>query len=865
MKYIFKIYHVILFTFYIILSCSSNNNYDNGKGVTIGIKEGRLIITPMNNSAVRVQTVLSENLPNEELIYTENIPTPNYEIKETNKDITLLLEKIIVVFDKKTETLIFKNENNDIFLKEKTGGRFITPALVQNENTYLVEQQFISPEDEYLFGTGQFQDGYLNIRGLSRRLTQVNTQIAIPFVLSNKGYGLLWNNYGLTDFNPADNYIALEKTDIAVETVTVNATGTSGNQKETRNINSFIGSIDIPATGKYSILLDVGQKMARKHYLMIDGEKVIDINNVWLPPTSSLIVDLEKGKHEIIAEGEKNDKPILYWKKVTDETVFRSPVANALDYTVFAGNGDQVIKSYRELTGPSPMMPLWALGYIHCRERYNTQSELLDNAQEFRKRNIPLDVIVQDWQWWGKHGWNSMQFDEDKYPNPKAMVDELKQMNTHLMISVWSKVDKNSILGKKIEENGYYIANTDWVDFFDQEAADFYWQNFSTKLLKPYKIDAWWQDATEPENDDLINRKVRKGTIPGEMYRNVYPLFVNKTVYNGLRSDDPNRRTMILTRSGFSGMQRYATATWSGDVGHDWETLRRQIAGGLGQMATGLPWWTYDSGGFFRPFDQYTNKSYHEQLIRWVQACTFFPLFRTHGYMSNTEPWRYGTVVENVITDFINLRYRLLPYIYSNAANVTFNGGTLMKPLVFDFPNDHEALSQNYEFMFGNSLLINPITEPGVDSWQTYLPENDGDWYDFWDGKKYKSGQYINTNVDINKIPVFVKGGSIIPFNTKNKMHSADSLNEPIEIHIYPGKDAQFTLYDDEGINYNYEKGLYSTIKFSWEDKSQTLSIDNREGNYPDMEQKRYFTIITPTQKKSIDYDGSSLIIKLNK
>ena len=265
MKYIFKIYHVILFTFYIILSCSSNNNYDNGKGVTIGIKEGRLIITPMNNSAVRVQTVLSENLPNEELIYTENIPTPNYEIKETNKDITLLLEKIIVVFDKKTETLIFKNENNDIFLKEKTGGRFITPALVQNENTYLVEQQFISPEDEYLFGTGQFQDGYLNIRGLSRRLTQVNTQIAIPFVLSNKGYGLLCNNYGLTDFNPADNYIALEKTDIAVETVTVNATGTSGNQKETRNINSFIGSIDIPANGKYSILLDVGQTMAMKH------------------------------------------------------------------------------------------------------------------------------------------------------------------------------------------------------------------------------------------------------------------------------------------------------------------------------------------------------------------------------------------------------------------------------------------------------------------------------------------------------------------------------------------------------------------------------------------------------------------------
>lgn len=306
----------------------------------------------------------------------------------------------------------------------------------------------------------------------------------------------------------------------------------------------------------------------------------------------------------------------MYWHKVTDQTAFRSPVAQALDYTVFAGTADEVIGSYRELTGPAPMMPLWSLGYIHCRERYNTQQELLENAREFRQRKLPIDVIVQDWQYWGKHGWNAMRFDEERYPDPVGMVRELHDMNIRLMVSVWSKIDPNSEVGKQVSAKGYYIPESEWVDFFNPEAAAFYWSNFSKKLLKAYHIDAWWQDATEPENDDLQNRRINSGRMPGELLRNVYPMYVNKTVYEGLRKDDPDRRALILTRSGFSGMQRYAAATWSGDVGHDWETLRRQIAGGLSQMATGLPWWTYDAGGFFRPSNQYTNTEFHEQFLR---------------------------------------------------------------------------------------------------------------------------------------------------------------------------------------------------------------------------------------------------------
>lgn len=565
--------------------------------VVLELKQGLLSLIPLNQNAVRVQFSQPGSAPMEELIYTEKLPVPEYEVTEDKQSLVLSLDGISVEFDKGTEVLTFKDANKRIILQEKVGGRFMKVSSVQNEPTYQVEQRFVSPKDEYIYGTGQFQDGYLNIRGLTRRLTQVNTQISIPFILSSKGYGLLWNNYGLTDFNPADQFVELTPANASGEAVTVNTTGTSGNVRETRQTYSFTASVDVPRSGSYSLLLDVGQRMARKYYLVIDGQKIVDVNNLWLPPTTSAIVELTAGKHDIEVQGERNDKPVLYWRPVSEETVFRSPVAQMLDYTVFAGNGDEVIASYRELTGPAPMMPLWSLGYIHCRERYNTQAELLENAREFRERKLPIDMIVQDWQYWGKYGWNAMKFDEDRYPDPGSMMKELHEMNVRLMISVWSKIDAQSEVGKQAKEKGYYIPGSDWIDFFNPDAAAFYWQNFRTGLLK-YGIDAWWQDATEPENDDLQNRRINREQTPGEVYRNVYPMYVSKTIYEGLRQDDPDRRAMIFTRSGFSGMQRYAAATWSGDVGHDWETLRRQIVGGLGQMATGLPWWTYDAGGF---------------------------------------------------------------------------------------------------------------------------------------------------------------------------------------------------------------------------------------------------------------------------
>ena len=649
-------------------------------------------------------------------------------------------------------------KGNVLTVKDKTGKNvFCATAhqLKEGEATLT----FDSPKDEFLFGLGQFQDGYSNVRGLSRRLTQVNTQISIPMLISSKGYGVLWNNYGLTEFNPCRQSVVLQKRDGAGQREVVDVTSTEGGKREVRERHIFEATINVDEAGDYALLLDVGQKMARRHNLTIDGQPVIEMQNLWLPPTASKMVYLTKGHHQLSAELTKDDKPVLYYNKVKDETTFRSPVAEAVDYTVFVGTPDEIIATYRELTGKCPEMPEWALGYIHCRERFHSSDEILQTANRFCSEQLPVSMLVQDWQYWGKYGWNSMQFDEEFYPDPKALTDSLHNMGMKLMVSVWSKIDKNSVVGKQMEAEDHYIPGTDWIDFFNPDAAAAYWSNFKERLL-PLGIDAWWQDATEPENDDLAGRRVNKGQWAGEQVRNVYPLLVNKTVYEGLVA--AGKEPMILTRCGFAGIQRYGSAMWSGDVGNDWETFRRQLTAGLGMQAAGIPWWTYDAGGFFRPQNQYTDSAYIERMLRWIETAVYLPLMRVHGYMSNTEPWNYGKEAQAIIAQCLKERYRLMPYIKRCAKDVSEKGGTLMRPLVFDFANDAEALKQQYEYMFGPALLISPVTEPGVTSWQTYLPQNPGGWTDYRTGRHYDGGQYVTTPVTKAHIPVFIRAGYAI-------------------------------------------------------------------------------------------------------
>lgn len=821
--------------------------------------EGRLELTPVQDNAVRIRYIEGDMQELPEWLYVTENPDIRYKASKDGDKSIVTLKKMKVVIDHAGNTVSAYGEDGNLAFH--ASAHELKTASVQGEPTREAVLVIDSPEDEFLYGLGQFQDGYLNVKGLTRRLTQVNTQIAVPFLMSSKGYGLLWNNYGLTDFNPADHKIEMKRSAADGEETLVNVTSTEGGRMERRRNNAFTATIDVPEDGMYSILLDVGQKMARRHNLLIDGECVIDVRNLWLPPTTSMITELKAGTHELTAELERGDNPVIYWKKVENNTTFRSPVAECVDYTVFTGTADEIIASYRAATGEVPMLPSWALGYIHCRERFKSQEELLATAKRFRDEQIPVDVIVQDWQYWGKYGWNAMKFDEEFYPDPAGMVDELHDMDMRLMLSVWSKIDPESDLGKEAQDKGLFIPETTWIDFFDQDAADFYWKNFSEKLL-PIGIDAWWQDATEPENDDLEGRRIMKGTVAGERYRNVYPMMVNQTVYDGLRKDDPERRAMILTRSGFSGIQRYGSVLWSGDVGNDWQTLRYQIAAGLGFTATGLPWWTYDAGGFFRPGDQYTNAEYIERLIRWVQASTFLPLMRVHGYMSDTEPWNYGEQAKGIIADYIRLRYRLMPYIYSEAAQVTLDGSTLMRPYVFDFPQDHEALKQDGGYMFGRSILVNPVTEEGVKECSVYLPENAAGWYDWWTGEKVNGGQYVQAKVDIEHIPVYVKGGSIVPVGGE-KQFVAQKTDDPVVLKVYPGADASFVLYEDEGENYNYENGAYSLIEMEWDDAKGTLTIGKRSGSFEGMEKERTFVVEVLGAQKSISYSGKKVVVKI--
>lgn len=740
-------------------------------------------------------------------------------------------------------------------------GHSLEPTDLDGMRLYRASLHAESPDGEHIFGLGQFQDGYLDVRGLTRRLTQVNSQISIPMYISNLGYGLLWNNYGLVDFNPSTHSASLQRRDETSGQEVVNVTSDHGGTREIRTRNIFEADIEIEEDGEYALLLDVGQKMARRHNLSIDGIQLIDMRNLWLPPTASAIVKLTKGIHKVTAELERNDQPVLGWRKIGESTVLSSPVAQCVDYTVFVGNADEVTASYRHLTGEIPLIPIWALGYIHCRERYHSQQELLENAREFRERGIPIDMIVQDWQYWGSLGWNAMDFDRNNYPDPRAMTDSLHAMDMKLMLSVWSKVDPASTVGGIMKDKGYLIPETDWVDFFNPEAAEEYWTNFSGRLLEPYRIDAWWQDATEPENDDLAGRRISAGRYPGELLRNSYPLLVNKTVYDGLRRDDPERRQLIFTRCGFPGIQRYGTSTWSGDVGCDYKTLSYQISAGLGMMAAGQAWWTYDAGGFFRPGDQYENPEYIETMLRWIECSVFLPMMRVHGYMSNTEPWRYGQHALEVITDNIRLRYRLLPYIYSEAARVSFDSRTLMRPLVFDFPDDARALAQKTQYMFGSAFLVCPVTEAGAGKVECYLPEWESGWYSLRDGSHHSGGCMVEVEVDDSFIPVFVKAGSIVPTG-KDIQYSAEDTGGFLKITVYPGEDANFTLYEDEGSNMNYLDGRYSRIRLDWDESSRTLTIGDREGSFPGMHEQRNIEVRVGDETRSIVYSGQETGIR---
>lgn len=852
----------------------------NAQQVEIKMADGvNLSVTPLADNAVRICHGESSTLP--ELTYVDGGQKVTRKVS-TQGDYTIItLKKMTVEVDKQSGQIRYLDARGGVVLTEQAYS--LTPSKVQGDDTFIATATFDSPSTESLYGLGQFQDGYLNVRGLPRRLTQVNTQISIPFYLSNRGYAVLWNNYGMTDFNPCQQSVRMERKSDGKVTE-VDATGTSGNRRERRQESVFQATVDIPEDGDYALLLDVGQAMARRHNLSVEGVEgetlknpVIEAANVWLPPTVSKIVRLKKGTHTFTSDLTSNDKPTLYYGKVENQTVLRSPVAENVNYTVFVGDADETIGAYRQLTGQTPLPPAWAFGYIHCRERFHSSDEILSTANTFRQKQLPMDVMVQDWQWWGKYGWNAMKFDEQYYPDPKLLVDSLHNLGSRLMLSVWSKIDKNSEVGKQAQAKGYYIPGTDWIDFFNPEASDYYWENFSNSLLKPYGIDCWWQDAVEPENDDLLNRRINNGKWPGELFRNTYPLLVSKVVYEGNMKDRPDQRTSILTRCAAPGIQRYGSFLWSGDVGNDWQTLRYQVAAGLSVNASGHPWWTYDAGGFFRPGGgQYNDPAFHKRFLRWLQISTFLPMMRVHGYQTDTEFWRYGEDVVREARQQLELRYRLFPYIYSTAYQVT-KGSTMMRPLVMDYPNDRVALSIQNQYMFGKNIMVGTPSEENDTEFRMYFPKVTGGWYDLHTGKRFKDlipanersqssrpeGQYGTLTISGSFIPVFVKAGTILPM-AKPMQTTAEYDPSELDICVYPGADGEFLLYEDDGVSTQNEKGKFCTIQLSWNNTKRELTIGKANGSYQGMPLQRTLNIQTPDKKvTTVQYKGKALTVKL--
>jgi len=781
----------------------------------------------------------------------------------------LSLPRIRCEIDDHTGQLRFLDRDGAVLLSEADGGRRLEPGKLGDEDIVIAEQAFVSPTDERLYGTGCFQDGALDLRGLPRRLTQVNTQISLPFVLSSRGYGLLWHHRGRAEFNPQPNLVVLRKSGVG-ETLTASVSTSSGNAVTERRMAIFEGEIEVATAGRQALLLDIGKKMGTRYRVEIDGNTVTEHDNFWLPPTTSFFADLTAGRHVVRVEANDSDEPTLAFGPVTDSTVWRSPVAAAIDYVVIAGpSAAEVMAGYRDLLGATPMLPIWTFGYVHCRERFHSTDEILDTLDEFRRRKLPLDVIVQDWQYWGDHGWNAMRFDEANYPDPKRLVDEVHHRDARLMLSVWARIDPTSEIGQEFARRGYFIAGTDWVDFFNPEAAAFY-ASEQERRLRQFGIDAWWQDATEPENDDLDGRMTAAGR--GEHNQLAYPIEVTRAVADSWAASVPDTRALILTRSAFLGQQRYPAFTWSGDVGNDWATLKNQIPAGLNMAAAGYAYWTVDAGGFFRPGPgQFTDPAYAERFLRWFEYATFLPMQRVHGFETDTEFWRYGEPVETISRAYLELRYRLLPYIYSAAAETTRSGLPMMRPLVFDFAADDRALDEAHAYMFGDALHVAPVFAAAAEHWPVYLPDAPGGWYDAWTGEHRAGGREYRVESPVDRIPLHARAGSILPLGPV-RQSTANADDGRLEIVIFPGADGSFELYEDDGISLAYERGASARIAFRWDDGRRELSIGSRTGSFDGMPGERQLTVratapgrgaFSRDQGIELTYRGEPLVIAL--
>ena len=534
-----------------------------------------------------------------------------------------------------------------------------------------------------------------------------------------------------------------------------------------------------------------------------------------------------------------------------DVLSWSSEAADTIDYYFMYGPElDRVIAAYRNLTGAAPMFGKWAWGFWQCKERYQSQQELMDVVGRYRKDHIPIDGIIQDWQYWTPNPWGSHKFDTNRYPDPVKMLKDLHEANVHVLISVWPKFDVDSPNANELRAAGglyapvipyvYPPGKGQWYDPFSSAGRDIYWRQISKQLFA-LGMDGWWLDAPEPELSGKWGEYRNFTTAAGAGARvfNAYPLLHSGGVFAGQRAETSSKRVFILTRSAWAGQQRNAAVTWSGDIRGNWDVFAKQIPAGINFSLSGIPYWNTDTGGFFGGTPD--SAGYRELFTRWFQFSAFCPMFRVHGTGRPKEMWRFDEATQKILVDYDQLRYHLLPYIYSVSWKVTSEGYSMMRGLVMDFRGDTNVYNIRDQYLFGPALMVNPVTQAGATNRNVYLPVG-ANWTDFWTGKSYAGGQSIEAAAPVERIPLFVRAGSILPYGPaiEYAMEKAD----PIELRVYPGADGAFTLYEDEGDNYNYEKGARAIIPIHWTESKHTLQIGKRLGSFKGMLKERTFRVV---------------------
>lgn len=898
----------------------------------------------INDHIIRVTASPEKNIAQRKsLVVIQEPAKAAWNVRELDGKLILTTAAIKATINLSDGSVAFSDIHGNTLLAERAiTGRDLSPVVLEGEPLYSIKQTFETAADDAYYGLGQHQDDAWNYKNKQVVFFQNNTEVAVPFLVSVKNYGILWDNYSysrvgdtrlyqslsalkLFDKNDTEGWLTASYAnnrnkpgDIAFEKAESDIDYSYLNDSKLKLPKEFAvengvltwhGNIASNAEGIHQF------KFTYAGYLKvyINDKLLLDKwRQAWNPGTGITQVHLEKGKKypvriEWIPDGGESYLAAGFLPPVPEQDkhtfTFDAEAGHQLDYYfVYGKNMDAVIHGYRQLTGKATIVPKWAMGFWQSRERYKTQTELLNTVAEFRKRKIPLDNIVLDWNYWKEDQWGSQEFDVTRFPNPDSMIKVLhKQYNTQIMISVWPKFYEGIREFKEFDKKGWLYKrpvadpHKDWVgkgyvstfyDVFNEEARKGFWKLIHDRIYVK-GIDAWWMDASEPDilsnSSPLERKKQMSPTALGTAaeYLNAYPLQNAKGIYEGQRSVDANKRVFLLTRSGFAGSQRYGATIWSGDIASRWEDMRTQISAGLNFSISGLPYWTMDIGGFSveKRYEQPNDTDlaeWRELQTRWFQFGSFVPLFRAHGQFPFREIFNIAPEDHPAYKSMLyynRLRYRLLPYIYSLAGHAYHNDYTIMRGLVMDFAKDTAVQNIGDQFMFGPSLLINPVYAYKVTNRSVYLPVGQG-WYDLYSGRFYEGGQKIMADAPYERIPAFVKEGSIIPAGPELQ-YTMEKTADILTLFVYTGKDASFTLYEDEGLNYNYEQGAFAEILFQYNQQNGSLTIGDRKGNFPGMLKNRVFQIKVINKNnpegmnfesailKTIRYTGKSITVKL--